>query len=251
MQITNSHFAFYFGKLSFRIKAVSPYLTDCLFATIFVFITFVPAKQKLKQQLMHEKGTYVRIEVADPTPLGLTGLAMVTLVAASQKLGLTEGLSLLIPWAIFLGGFAQLIACVYDFKHNNLFGATAFGLYGLFWISVAASWMIKMGVFGPILAGAFDVRQLGVIFLGYLIISIFITIAAFKTNKALIAIMVLIDVLFIGLMMDSFGMGTYWHTIAAWTELSISLIGFYAAGANLLNKMYGRVILPLGKGIWE
>lgn len=200
---------------------------------------------------MQEKETNVRILVADPTPLGLTGLAMVTLVAASQKLGWTEGLSLLIPWAIFLGGFAQLIACVYDFKHNNLFGATAFGAYGLFWISVAASWLIKIGAFGPILAAGFDVRQLGVVFLGYLIFSVFLTVAAFKTNKALIAIMVLIDVLFIGLMMDAFKLGEYWHSIAAWTELTISLIGFYAAGANLLNKTYGRIILPLGKAIWK
>jgi succinate-acetate transporter protein len=200
---------------------------------------------------MHEKGTYVRIEVADPAPLGLTGLAMVTLIAASQKLGWSTGLSFAIPWAIFLGGFAQLMACVYDFKHNNLFGATAFGAYGLFWISVAASWMIKMGVFGPILMAGVDVHQLGFAFVGYFILSVFLTIAAFKTNKALIAIMVLIDVLFLGLSLDSFGMGEYWHTIAAWSELSISLIGFYAAGANLLNKTYGRVILPLGKGIWE
>lgn len=200
---------------------------------------------------MQEKGTQVQIEVADPTPLGLTGLAMVTLVAASQKLGWTTGLSMVIPWAIFLGGFAQLMAAVYDFKHKNLFGSTAFAIYGFFWISVAAAWMIKMGVLGQTLAAAVDVRQLGAAFVGYLIISIFLTIAALKTNKALIAIMVLIDVLFIGLAMDSFGMGEFWHTIAAWTELTISMIGFYAAGANLLNKMYGRVILPLGKAIWQ
>lgn len=195
---------------------------------------------------MHEKGTYVRIEVADPTPLGLTGLAMVTLVAASQKLGWTEGLSMVIPWAIFLGGFAQLMACVYDFKHNNLFGSTAFGAYGLFWISVASAWLIKLGVFGQELASAVDVRQLGFAFLGYLIFSLFLTVAALRTNKVLIAIMVLIDVLFIGLMLDSFKMGEAWHTIAAWTEFIISMLGFYAAGANLLNKSYGRVMLPLG-----
>lgn len=198
---------------------------------------------------MHEKGTYIRIEVADPSPLGLTGLAMVTLVAASQKLGWTEGLSIIIPWAILLGGVAQLMACVYDFKHNNLFGATAFGIYGLFWIAVASSWMIKLGVFGETLAAGVDVRQLGMVFLGYLIISVFLTIAAFKTNKALIAIMTLIDVLFLGLMLDAFKMGEHWHTIAAWSEFIISMIGFYAAGANLLNKMYGRTILPLGSSI--
>lgn len=200
---------------------------------------------------MHEPGKYVRIEVADPTPLGLTGLAMVTLIAASQKLGWTEGLSMVIPWAIFLGGFAQLMASVYDFKHNNLFGSTAFGLYGFFWISVASAWMIKLGVFGESLAQAVDVRQLGMAFLGYLIISVFITIASFKTNKVLIAIMVLIDVLFLGLTLDSFKLGEFWHTIAAWSELIISMLGFYGAGANLLNKFYGRIILPVGAPIMK
>jgi succinate-acetate transporter protein len=200
---------------------------------------------------MLEKGTSIRIEVADPTPLGLTGLAMVTLVAASQKLGLTDGLSVLIPWAFFLGGIAQVMAGIYDFKHNNLFGSTAFPIYGLFWISMAATWLIKTGAFGQGLADGFDVRQLGVVFLGYLIISVFLTIGALKTNKALIAIMVLIDVLFVGLMLNSFGMGQIWHEIAAWTELTISILGFYAAGANLLNKMYGRTILPLGGPIWS
>jgi hypothetical protein len=200
---------------------------------------------------MHEKETHVRIEVADPAPLGITGLAMVTLVAASQKLGWTEGLSMAIPWAIFLGGIAQLIACVYDFSRNNLFGSTAFGAFGLFWIAVAASWMIKMGVFGENLAAAVDVRQLGFAFIGYLIFCLFLTVASFKTNKALIAIMVLIDVLFLGLLMDAFQMGEFWHKIAAWSELSISLIGFYAAGASLLNGMYGRTVLPLGKPIWK
>lgn len=198
---------------------------------------------------MHEKGTYVRIEVADPTPLGLTGLAMVTLVAASQKLGWTEGLSLLIPWAILLGGVAQLMASIYDFKHNNLFGSTAFAAYGLFWIAMGYSWMIKLGVFGEALAKAFDVRQLGVIFVGYLLFSLFMTVASLKTNKVLIAIMVLIDVLFVGLALSSFGMGEVWHELAAWTELAISLLGFYAAAANMLNKMYGRKMLPLGSAV--
>lgn len=56
---------------------------------------------------MNEEVKKVKIVYADPSALGLFGLAMVTLVASSQKLGITEGLSFVIPWAIFLGAFAQ------------------------------------------------------------------------------------------------------------------------------------------------
>lgn len=190
----------------------------------------------------------VQITVADPSALGLFGLAMVTLVASSQKLGWTTGLSYVIPWAIFLGAIAQLIAAVYDFKHNNVFGANVFGAYGLFWIGMASSWMIKLGVFGPALAAAADVKQLGVAFIGYLIFSIFGTIAAMETNKILFAIMFLIDILFAGLALDALGLGGHWaHGMAAWTELVISLLGFYGAGANLVNKFFGKVVFPMGK----
>jgi hypothetical protein len=37
------------------------------------------------------------------------------------------------------------------------------------------------------------------------------------------------------------------HTLAAYSELGISLLGFYAAGAIFLNQFFGRQILPLGK----
>ncbi len=40
--------------------------------------------------------------VGNPSPLGLAGLAMVTFVACSSKLGITDGTAMIIPWAIFL-----------------------------------------------------------------------------------------------------------------------------------------------------
>ncbi len=70
----------------------------------------------------------IKIVNCDPSALGLFGLAMVTLVASSQKLGLTEGVSFVLPWAIFLGGFA----CINDSKRQNTFGTTAFGGYAFF-----------------------------------------------------------------------------------------------------------------------
>lgn len=189
----------------------------------------------------------VKTVVADPTALGLFGLAMVTLVASSQKLGFTTGLSFVLPWAIFLGSCAQLIASIFDFKHNNIFGATAFGAYAFFWFGVAASWMIKMGVFGPILASAADAKQLGVAFLGYLIFSLYMTIGSMETNKVLFSIFVLIDVLLAALMIDVFGWSHSAHTIAAWTELAISLLSFYGSAAVVLNHHFGKPFVPIGK----
>lgn len=194
-----------------------------------------------------EETKHVKIEVADPTPLGLMGLAMVTFVASTQKFGMTEGLSFIIPWAIFLGAIAQIMASMLDYKHNNLFGATAFAGYGFFWLAVASSWMIKMGVLGPELAASFDGKQLGVAFLGYFIFSLIITVGAFRLNTMLSVLMLVIDVLVLALAMDSLGMGHGWHTVAAYSEMITALISFYGVAANFINKSYGRTLLPVGK----
>ncbi len=191
----------------------------------------------------------VKIRVADPTTLGLFGLAMVTLVASSQKLGLTDGLAFVLPWALLLGGIAQLIASMFDFKHNNLFGATAFSAYGLFWLGMGMSWLIKLGCCGETLAGAADVRQLGFIFVGYLLLTIPLTISSLKMNKVMFVLMSLIILLFLTLALDAFGCGHYWHTIAAYTELAISLMTFYALSAKYLNDFFGKKILSVGKAL--
>lgn len=191
----------------------------------------------------------VKIEVADPTSLGLFGLAIVTLVASSQKMELTSGLSFVLPWAIFLGGVAQIIASLFDFKHNNLFGATAFSAYGLFWIGMAMSWLIKFGCFGDTLAQVADIKQLGFVFIGYMILSIVFTISGLKMSKAMFVLLLLIVILFLGLALDSFGCGHVWHSVAAYAELAISLLTFYVLAAKYLNSFFGKNIVPVGSPI--
>lgn len=190
----------------------------------------------------------VKIYTADPSALGLFGLAMVTLVASSQKLGITEGTSFIIPWAIFLGGFAQLLACLKDMQKGNVFGATAFGGYGFFWLAVATSWMMQLGIFGEKLAASIDPKQLGFAFLGYLIFTIYMTIGAMEANKVLFIIFVLIDFLFLGLTLSSFDIAYHTtHLIAAYAELAISLVSFYGSAACVLNQHFGKALLPQGK----
>jgi hypothetical protein len=189
----------------------------------------------------------IQTKVADPSALGLFGLAMVTLVASSQKLGLTGGTAFIIPWALFLGASAQFVAGLFDFKHNNHFGATAFCGYGFFWFGVAMTWMISNGMIGTAEGITIDMHQLGFAFLGYFIFTVYMTIGAMGANKVLFTIFFLIDLLFLGLFMNTLGLGgEAWHTLAAYSELGVAICSFYASAANVLNNHYGITVLPVG-----
>ena len=195
-----------------------------------------------------EETKHVKIVTADPSAIGLFGLAIITLVASSQRLGLTSGVSLVLPWAIFLGASAQLVACINDFKHDNTFGATAFGAYAFFWYAMGFTWLIQNGLFGSEFAAASDTKQLGFAFLGYLIFTIFMTIGAMETHKVLFMIFFFINFLFLGLSLNAFGiMPHLMHSLAAWSELIIAILSFYGSAAAVLNKHFGRVFLPVGK----
>ena len=187
----------------------------------------------------------------DPTALGLFGLAMVTIVASSQKLGVTSGVGYIIPWAIFLGALAQLVAGILDYKKGNVFGGTAFCAYGFFWLGMAASWLTNLGSFGQALQETVDTKQMGFAFIGYLILTVFLTIGAAETNRVLFCIFVMIDLLFIGLSVSTLitagPLHTAFHYLAAVAELLIALLSFYGSGANVLNNHFGYAFLPIGK----
>jgi len=180
--------------------------------------------------------TETKIRLADPAPLGIFGLAMATLVASSEKLGLTEGTAGLLPWVIFLGAFAQVLASGIEFKRENIFAATAFGAFGLFWFAVGMTWF-----FG------YDIKQFGFAVLGYLIFSIYMTYAAASVNKAFLLIFVFIDLLLAALLFQIFGGGP--ALLSGIMELGVAISGFYASAAIVLKTMAGFEVLPLGEPI--
>lgn len=192
--------------------------------------------------------TSVKPVMANPSAIGLFGLAIVTLVASSQKLGITEGTSLIIPWSFFLGASAQLYASIIDAKINNTFGATAFGGFAFFWYSVSMTWLIQNGVFGEKMAANADIKQLGIAFVGFLIFSIYLTVATMGINKLLFVDLILIDLLFVGLSFSVLGVAEHsMHMLAAYSEFAISIVSFYGSAAILLNTQFGKEILPVGK----
>lgn len=186
--------------------------------------------------------------LADPSPYGLFGLAVITFVASTQKLGLTTGVSGLIPWAIFLGCIPQFVAAIVDFKKDNVFGATVFGAFGVFWFAVAFIWLISMGVFGEAMKSSLDMRQFGVVCIGYFFLVGALTFGAAEAHKVLFYIFLAVDVLLIAMALNYLGIAPKeTQLIAGIAEFVTALIGFYGCAAGVLNKNLGRVVLPVGK----
>ncbi|MBW4079267.1 MAG: acetate uptake transporter, partial [Acidobacteria bacterium] len=77
-------------------------------------------------------------KIADPGPLGLAGFAMTTfcLSTANANLWKGAGLTAALALAVIYGGFAQLLAGMWEFVRKNTFGALAFTSYGAFWIGL-------------------------------------------------------------------------------------------------------------------
>ena len=177
--------------------------------------------------------------IAEPAALGLFGLGIVTLVASSEKLGLTDGTFGLLPWVFFLGAFAQIIASFNEFKRNNAFGATAFGAYGLFWFAIGMTWYY----------GTPNLEQLGFAILGYLIFNTYMMYGAAAINKGLFMIFLCIELLFLGLIFNIFwGVDPVFAGLA---ELGVGIFSFYVSAATILNHCGQCEVLPLGEPIVE
>ncbi len=185
------------------------------------------------------------VMAAEPASLGLIGLAIAALVLASTDLGFASAsaTSLMIPWTLFLGATAQLIAGIMDFKRNNIFGATAFTTYSLLWYSVSLTLFIT--IFTPV---SFDLTHYAYGLIGFLFFSLILTFASLMTNKTLVAILLSIDIAIITLV---FHILTGTSPIPVGISLvAVSAFSFYGAAAVLLNNMAEREILPLGKALW-
>ena len=102
-------------------------------------------------------------------------------------------------------------------------------------------------MFGVIDPAKADPKQLAFACIGYFIFSLFIMVAAFEANKVFAGILVLINVLLPSLALSILGVNPpLFSALAAYSELGISMLGFYAAGAVFLNSFFGRMILPMG-----
>ena len=184
--------------------------------------------------------------LAEPAALGLTGLGVAALVIGSGYLGMTSGVDkvLMVPWILFFGACAQLIAGVTDFKRNNIFGATVFSVYAFAMFSIALT--LFFIIFGGV---NFDIAHYGYGLIAILAFSLIATLASLLTHRILFAILIMVDIAVIGLIFHYLsGAPTF---IGGLFLIITSILSFYTVAAVLLNTMAGKTILPLGDPIWK
>ncbi|KAJ6536485.1 FUN34 transmembrane protein [Mycena vulgaris] len=78
--------------------------------------------------------------IATPSALGFFAFACTTLVFGLSTVtnGAVHHSSTVVGMAISTGGIAQMLAGMWEFPTGNTLGATAFTLFGSFWLSYAA-----------------------------------------------------------------------------------------------------------------
>ncbi|MFH0917174.1 MAG: acetate uptake transporter [bacterium] len=183
---------------------------------------------------------------ANPAPLGLMGFALTTILLNIHNAGFYELNSMILAMGIFYGGFAQIIAGVMEWRKNNTFGTLAFTSYGAFWLTLAGIWLIPAIFPNTALAGSPSELAMAWFFVFWGLFSGYMFIGTLKLNRALQVVFGLLTILFFLLAIRDFGGGAIWGKIAGWEGIVTGLAAAYAAGAQILNEVYRRVILPLG-----
>jgi len=187
----------------------------------------------------------IKDTTANPAPLGLLGFGMTTVLLNLHNAGLYDLNSMIIGMGIFVGGIAQIIAGIQEWKKNNTFGATAFTAYGSFWIALVAIWLIPKTAMGADLKP--DDISMGWFLLIWGLFTAFMFVGTLKLNRALQTIFGSLVILFLLLAIGDFTGIKVIKVIAGFEGIFCGLSAIYACAAQVLNEVYGKTILPLGK----
>lgn len=178
--------------------------------------------------------------IANPSPLGLLGFGMTTVLLNLHNAGII-GLSIVIVAMGFaVGGLAQIIAGIMEFKKNNTFGATAFTAYGLFWWSLILIWINPFNAIS-----AADEKSMGFYLLLWAIFTVFMFIGTLKHNRATQVVFLSLAVLFLLLSIADFTANPDIKLVAGYVGIVCGLSAVYNSVAQVVNNEFGKQILPL------
>jgi uncharacterized protein len=180
--------------------------------------------------------------IADPAPLGLAGFALTTFVLSVFNANiLDKGVTVVLGLTLAYGGIAQLLAGMWEFHNGNTFGALAFTSYGSFWIS--AWYLLTFN------ASSTTAKAIGTYFLAWAIFTLYMTIAAAKTNAVLLAVFVGLLLALLCLAFGNMSLKTGAATdglikLGGWLGIITALLAWYVSAAGVINTTWRRQVLP-------
>lgn len=189
-----------------------------------------------------EGGVNIQDTSANPAPLGLVGFGLTTILLNLHNAGFFPVNSMIMGMGIFVGGLAQVIAGVLESKKGNTFGTTAFTLYGFFWMSLVATWILPE--FDSVNTASSFSMGFYLLFWGLFTFGMFF--GTLKANRALQVVFASLSLLFFLLAIGDFTGSSLIKQIAGFEGIFCGLSALYTAIAQILNESYGKKVLPLG-----
>lgn len=184
--------------------------------------------------------TPTRPDFADPGALGLAGFALTTFLLSLANAGIIPSAgAAVLGVALFYGGIAQLAAGMWEFAKGNTFGATAFTSYGAFWLSFW--WLLT----NPAVEKAAGAAGVGAFLLAWTIFTAYMTIAAIKTNAAILAVFIALTLAFIALTIGAFSGVAGITKLGGWLGIITALLAWYGSFAVVTNATWKRTVLPV------
>ncbi|MDO4542292.1 MAG: acetate uptake transporter [Bacillota bacterium] len=181
------------------------------------------------------------VKTANPGPLGLLAFGMTTILLNLHNAGIIPLSIVIVAMGIAMGGLAQIIAGIFEFRNGNTFGGTAFTAYGLFWWSLVLIWTNPFE--NAIAAG--DEMSMGFYLLFWGIFTFGMFIGTLKHNRATQVVFLSLAVLFFLLAAGDFTGSHAVKTIAGWEGVFCGASAVYASLGQIINGEHGRNILPL------
>ncbi len=184
-----------------------------------------------------------RDTTGNPAPLGLLGFGMTTVLLNFHNAGFYELNTMILAMGICYGGIAQIIAGSMEWKKGNTFATTAFISYGLFWLSlVALIVMTKLGW-----AAASNDKAMAAYLFMWGLFTLVMFFGTLRLNRALQFVFASLALLFFLLAYGDFASASAgFKHFTGWEGIVCGSSAIYTGLAQVLNELYGRVILPLG-----
>ena len=180
--------------------------------------------------------------IADPAPLGLAGFALTTFLLSLVNAGVMpkDAEPVVLGVALAFGGFAQLLAGMWEFRKGNVFGATVFTSYGAFWLSFWAFLTFYAGGIPKEHLGA----AIGWYLMGWAIFTSLMLIAALKTTAVLALLFAVVDVVFVLLALGALTATSGLTTAGGMVGIVAAALAWYLCAAGVIASTFGKPILP-------